>query len=43
LRIGYAKALELIQQLEQEGAIASGDPGASREVLVKSGSGQEPS
>jgi S-DNA-T family DNA segregation ATPase FtsK/SpoIIIE len=43
LRIGYAKALELIQQLEQEGAIASGDPGASREVLVKSGRGQEPS
>ena len=36
LRIGYAKALQLIDQLEQEGTIASGDPGASRPVLINS-------
>ena len=34
LRIGYAKAIQLIEQLEEEGAIAPGDPGTSRLVLI---------
>jgi S-DNA-T family DNA segregation ATPase FtsK/SpoIIIE len=34
LRVGYAKALQIIEQLEEEGTIAPGDPGASRAVLI---------
>jgi S-DNA-T family DNA segregation ATPase FtsK/SpoIIIE len=34
LRIGYAKAIQIIEQLEEEGTVAPGDPGTSRLVLI---------
>ena len=37
LRIGYARAARLMDQLEDEGIIASGEPGKSREVVRRSG------
>jgi len=41
LRIGYPKALQLIELLEEEGAVAPGDPGTSRPVLLHSKGNEE--
>jgi S-DNA-T family DNA segregation ATPase FtsK/SpoIIIE len=41
MRIGYAKALQLIEKLEEEGTVAPGDPGTSRLVLIGSNSDRE--
>jgi S-DNA-T family DNA segregation ATPase FtsK/SpoIIIE len=37
LRIGYPRAMRLIELLEAQGVLAPGAPGTSRKVLVKSG------
>ena len=41
LRIGYPKALQLIELLEEEGTVAPGDPGTSRPVLLHSKGSEE--
>ncbi len=44
LRIGYPRAMRLIELLEEEGILGPGGPGMSREVLVKpNGEPREPS
>ena len=35
LRIGYPRAARLMEQLEEEGIVNSGEPGKSRDVLVR--------
>ena len=37
LQIGYTKALQLIDQLEEEGVVEPGEPGMSRETVAKRG------
>ncbi|MDP3064235.1 MAG: DNA translocase FtsK [Chloroflexota bacterium] len=43
LRIGYPRAMKLMEELEVEGLVASGAPGASRQVIPSNKEGTEPS
>ena len=36
MQIGYTRAMQLLEMLEEEGVVAAGDPGKSRQV-VKAG------